>query len=54
VPVVPDVARALAALAGRETLTGEEELVFPGALGSFQDATALRMRYRTALKHAGL
>jgi integrase len=54
VPMVPDVARALASLAARPSFTGEEDLVFAGEVGSFQDASALREQYRTALRRAGL
>ena len=54
VPMVPDVARALAGLANRGDWTGEEDLVFPGELGTFQDATALRQRYKAALTRAEL
>ncbi len=54
VPMVPDVASALARLAEREGLVGEEHLVFPGELGLFQNASALRDRYKTALARAGL
>jgi hypothetical protein len=38
VPMVPEVARALAALGAREEFVGDEELVFPNDLGRFQDA----------------
>ena len=54
VPMVPDVAKALAALADREFFVGDEDLVFPGVTGSFQDATALRVRYKAALQRARL
>ena len=54
VPMVPDVARSLAALSGREHFVGEEDLVFAGEAGGYQDATALRARYKTALARAGL
>ena len=54
VPMVSEVARALARLGERERFTGDDELVFPGGVGGFQDATALRLRYRSALKTAGL
>ena len=46
--MVHDVATALARLAEREMLLGEEHLVFPGELGLFQDASALRDRYKAA------
>jgi integrase len=54
VPMVADVAQALAALQARDRFTGDEDLVFPGEMGGFQDATALRVRYRRALERAGL
>lgn len=54
VPMVADVARALARLSERETFTGGDNLVFAGDVGGFQDATALRERYRTALRRAEL
>jgi integrase len=54
VPMVPDVARTLAALANRGEFTHEEDLVFPGDFGTFQDASALRERYKAALKRAEL
>jgi len=54
VPMVPDVAEQLAALAGREDFVEPEELVFPGALGRFQDASSVRVRYRAALERAEL
>ncbi len=54
VPMVPDVAEQLAALAGREDFVEPEELVFPGAVGRFQDASSIRLRYRAALERAEL
>ena len=54
VPLVPEVARALAALADRPFFTGDEDLVFPGEAGGFLDASALRDRYKAALEKAGL
>jgi integrase len=54
VPVVPEVARALAELSQRPYFTGDDELVFPGTTGGFMDATALRQRYKDALTAAGL
>src|SRR3954471_7220965 len=54
VPMVVDVAQALAELQGRKRFTGDEDLVFPGATGVFQDASSLRVRYRRALDAAGL
>lgn len=54
VPMVPNVGQRLAALAGREFFTEPEDLVFAGELGSFQDASSIRVRYRAALARAGL
>jgi integrase len=54
VPMAPDVARALARLAGRERFTGDDDLVFPGVAGSYLDASALRRRYEAAIKRSGL
>src|SRR3954447_15738638 len=54
VPMVVDVAKALAELQGRKRYTGDEDLVFPGATGAFQEASSLRVRYRRALDAAGL
>jgi integrase len=54
VPMVPDVASALARLADREFWIGPEDLVFANELGTFQDASAIRIRYRAALTRAGL
>ena len=53
-PLAPDVAQALARLAGRELFTAEDDLVFPGELGGYLDGSALRRRYGAALKRAGL
>jgi len=54
VPMVPDVATALARLGEREMFTADDDLVFAGEVGGFQDATTLRERYRAALKRAEL
>ena len=54
VPMVPDVAKALAGLADRGDFTDDEELVFAGEFGGFLDASALRARYKAALVAAGL
>ena len=54
VPMVPDVAKHLARLAGREDFVEPEDLVFPGALGRFQDASSVRVRYQAALERAAL
>lgn len=44
VPMVPDVARVLDGVSRRREFTEEEDLVFPSELGTFQDASALRVR----------
>lgn len=54
VPLAPEVAKALAKLSQRELFTGDDDLVFPGESGAFLDASALRRRYKAALKQAGL
>lgn len=54
VPMVPDVAQALARLSERDEFVGDEDLVFAGDWGTFQDASALRIRYKEALKRAEL
>jgi integrase len=54
VPLAPDVAKALARLAERDWFTGEDDLVFPGEVGGFLDGSALRRRYKDALKRADL
>jgi integrase len=54
VPMVPDVARSLAAMADRESFVGDEDLVFPSDFGRFMDASSLRIRYKAALARAGL
>jgi len=53
VPMVEEVAAALAKLLQRERFTGDDDLVFPGADGGYLDGSALRRRYlkaRTAAK----
>jgi integrase len=54
VPLAPEVAQVLAKLAQRELLVGEDDLVFPGAQGTYLDGSALRRRYLHALDRAGL
>jgi integrase len=54
VPMVPDVAAALARLGQREIATGDDDLVFLGSAGGYLDASALRRRYVTAQEAAGL
>ena len=54
VPLAPVVAEALARLGQRREFTGEEDLVFPGIVGTYLDASALYRRYKAALRRAGL
>jgi integrase len=54
IPMVSDVANALARLSQRENSTGDDDLVFVGELGSYLDASALRRRYVAAQDAAGL
>jgi integrase len=54
VPMVPDVATALAKLTQREHLTADEDPVFVGPGGGHLDASALRRRYVAAVEGAGL
>ncbi len=54
VPMAPDVAEALARLGQRRRFVGDEDLVFVGEWGGYLDGSALRRRYDTALKRAGL
>ena len=54
VPMAPDIASAIAQLGQRENWTGEDDLVFAGATGSYLDGSALCRRYKAALLRAGL
>ncbi len=54
VPLVDEVAQALARLGGRERWTGPDDLVFVGMTGEFMDGSALRRRYKKARDAAGL
>jgi integrase len=54
VPMAPDVAEALASLGQRHSWTYDDDLVFVGTAGTFLDGRALRRRYLTAIKRAGL
>ena len=51
-PMVEDVAQALARLAQRERFTARDDLVFAGVAGDFLDGSALRRRYKAAAKRA--
>jgi integrase len=54
VPLVDEVAKALARLGKRERWTGLDDLVFVGMTGEFLDGSALRRRYKKARDVAGL
>jgi integrase len=54
VPMVPEVAHALARLGQREFFTGDEDPAFVGQVGQHMDASALRRRYTAAIKRAQL
>lgn len=54
VPMVPEVAQALARLGQRELFMGDEDPVFVGQVGQHIDASALRRRYANAAKSAAL
>jgi integrase len=54
VPLAPAVAMTLARLSQRDQLTDEDDLVFPGETGTFLDGSALRRRYKAALRRAAL
>jgi integrase len=53
-PLIDEAASALASLSQRGEFTGEDDLVFPGQSGSFQDESALRRRFQAACARAGL
>jgi integrase len=54
VPMVPDVAHALARMLTRDRFTAAEDFVFVGEAGRHVDGSALRRRYRAAQARAGL
>jgi integrase len=54
VPMVDDVAQALARVLQRERFTGPDDFVFVGVDGRYLDGSALRRRYRAAQKRAEL
>jgi integrase len=54
VPMVGDVATALARLGQREHFTGDQDLVFAGVVGGHLDSNQVRTVYRKALERAGL
>lgn len=54
VPMAQDLATVLAQLSQREMFTGPDNLVFCSSMGGIIDGSALRRRYKNALKDAGL
>jgi integrase len=54
VPMVAEVAKALAKLLSRPHFTDGDSLVFPNEVGTHLDPSALRRRYKAAQKRAGL
>ena len=54
VPMAPDVASALAKLGDREYWTGDDDLVFASKTGTYLADSALRVRYKAALRRAAL
>lgn len=54
VPMLPGVAEVLAKLSQRELWTDDDDLVFPGEVGNYLDASALRRRFVAARERAGL
>jgi integrase len=54
VPMAPDVAKALAQLGSRDHCVGDDDLVFAGIAGGHIDGSALRRRYKQALRGAQL
>jgi integrase len=54
VPMVPELAQALARLSQREHFTSDQDPVFAGTRGGHLDASALRRRYAGAARRAGL
>jgi integrase len=54
VPMVAAVAERLVCLRERGHATGNDDLVFPGERGEYLDGSALRRRYKAALRTAGL
>jgi integrase len=54
VPLMPQVARALADLRKREHFTSDDDLVFANVVGDVLDYPALYRRYKAAQKRAGV
>ena len=54
VPMVPEVAEALARLSAADGGVADDDLVFPGEVGLYLDGSALRRRFVAACDRAGL
>jgi integrase len=54
VPMAPEIAQVLRVLPSVRQRHAPDDLVFPGDGGGFLDGSALRRRYKRALKDAGL
>jgi integrase len=54
VPMIPQVAQALARFSLGGQFVGEDDLVFPRGDGGFLDGSGLSRRFKTALERAGL
>jgi integrase len=54
VPMVPEVAALLARVSERDYSVGDDELVFPGDVGTYFDGSALRRRFVAACKRSEL
>ena len=54
VPMAQEVGESLARLSQREHFTGDEDLVFCGVTGGHVMPSDLRLRYKSAIKEAGL
>jgi integrase len=54
VPIAPDVAESLARIGHRDHWTGDDDLVFANETGDHLSDSALRTRYKAALRRASL
>ena len=54
VPMVPEVGEVLSRLSHRGSLAGDDDLVFPGDVGTYLDGSALRRRFIAACARAEL
>ena len=54
VPMIPEVATALARQLQRDRFTGRDDFAFPNEVGRYLDGSALRRRYKAAQKRAEL